>query len=336
MTRVPRSSRLSSIVTRFPEVGIFLVLLGFFALFATTGRGFVSGGSLLNLLVSAAEIGTIALGVSILMISGEFDISVGSVYCFSTLIYCTLANAGVPGPLCLILTVAACTGIGCFNGVATVFLGIPSFIATLGAMLFWRGLHGVLTQGRDVNLTTAVLEQDGWFLDILGGNPLGDSVGNTAFRLFKMTAIWFPLLLVFFHILLTKTRFGNHVFATGGNKEAARNAGVKVKKTKILCFSILGALVGFTGSANVAQYRSSTGMLGEYLELEAIAACVVGGNLLMGGRGTIIGTVLGVMLLMVIRAGLVNVGGAYWYRPLTGVIIVVAVVLNTLIRKFEE
>jgi simple sugar transport system permease protein len=326
----------SRIVSRFPEVGVFLVLLGFIALFATVGDGFLSTGTLITVLVAAAEIGTIALGVSILMIAGEFDISVGSVYCFSTLVYCTVANQGIPGPLCFLITLAACAAIGCCNGLVTVFLGIPSFITTLGAMLFWRGLHGVLTEGQDVRLTEEVLERDGGFLDIVGGNPFAESLGNSPLLSLKMTAIWFPILVVVFHIVLTKTRFGNHVFATGGNKEAARNAGVKVKKTKILSFTILGALVGFTGATNIAQYRASTGMLGEYLELEAIAACVVGGNLLMGGRGTILGTVFGVLLLSVIRTGLVTIGDAYWYRPLTGIIIVIAVVLNTFIRKFEE
>lgn len=321
----------SRLVSRFPEIGVFLVLIGFLGLFSIIGRGFASTNTMITILVGAAELGTIAIGVSILMIAGEFDISVGSVYCFSTLIFCVTSNLGIPTPACFLITLAACAGIGCCNGMLTVFLGIPSFIATLGAMLFWRGLHGILTEGADVSL-----KESGAFLEFLGGNPLASSTDSMTLQSLKMTAIWFPIFAIFFHVLLQKTRFGNHVFATGGNLNAARNAGVKVTKTKILSFTILGALVGFTGSANVAQYRGSTGMLGEYLELDAIAACVVGGNLLMGGRGSILGTVLGVLLLQVIRTGLVTIGDAYWYRPLTGIIIVVAVVLNTFIRKHQE
>jgi len=321
----------SRVVSRFPEVGVFLVLVFFTALFSIIARGFFSTDTLITVLVAAAELGTIAIGVSILMIAGEFDISVGSVFCFATLIFCIAANFGIPIPACFIITLMASAGIGCCNGMMTVFLGIPSFIATLGAMLFWRGLHGILTKGADVSL-----KEGGKFLEILGGNPFVDPTDTSPLQALKMTAVWFPIFAVGVHLLLQKTRFGNHVFATGGNRDAARNAGVKVRKIKILCFTLAGALVGFASAANVAQYRGSTGMLGEYKELDAIAACVVGGNLLTGGRGTILGTVLGVLLLEVIRTGLSMLGDAYWYRPLTGIIIIVAAVLNEYIRKFEE
>lgn len=320
----------SQLIVRYPEIGVLIVLGLIVAVFTFFSDNFLNLSSLTSMFTVAAEVGIVAIGVSMLMISGEFDISVGSVMCIATLIFCYLANNVVTAPVALVITLAACAIIGLITGLITLRLKIPSFITSLGMMMLWRGMHNYLTDGFVVQYADEALQRDQGFLNILGGNPID------ALPMFHMTCVWFVVLMLIFFFVLTKTKYGNHVFATGGNQEAARNAGVKVNKVKLINFVICAALAGFAGAANLARYKTSQGQLGVGLELEAIAACVIGGNLLMGGAGTIIGTFIGAVLMSIIRTGLIILGiSSYLYLPITGVIIILAVVLNTFIRKLR-
>ena len=194
--------------------------------------------------------------------------------------------------------------------------------------MFWRGLHNYLTEGFVVYYQEEALTRDAGFLMAMGGNPF------KGLPMFHMTCIWFTLLAAMFHFILNHTRYGNHVLATGGSPEATRNAGVNVNRIKLINFTLCGMLAGLAGAANMARYQGSQGQLGIGLELEAIAACVIGGNLLMGGIGSIIGTFIGALLMSVIRTGLITLNiSTYLYLPITGIIIISAVVLNTLIRR---
>ena len=316
------------IMTRFPETGVLIVFLIFGCVFSFSSDNFLTLDSITSMFTVAAEVGIIAVGVSILMISGEFDISVGSIMCFSTLIFCWLVNNFVAAPIALIITLLVCAAMGLLTGLVTLKLKIPSFIASLGMMMFWRGMHNHLTNGFPLVYSEAALQRDAGFLKILGGSPI------QSLPMFHMTCLWFIILMLVFYFILNKTRYGNSVFATGGNKDAARNAGVKVNRVKLINFMICAALAGFAGTANLARYKSSQGQLGTGMELEAIAACVIGGNLLMGGAGSIIGTFIGAVLMSMIRTGLIILGvSSYLYLPITGVIIIAAVVMNTFIRK---
>ncbi|MBI4584644.1 MAG: ABC transporter permease [Planctomycetes bacterium] len=327
LTPAPPRFSLGRLLARHPEIGVLIVLCLFMAYFGGTSPKFLGAESLTAMLTAASEVGMIALGVSILMISGEFDISIGSVMGFSTLIFCWLANSGVPAVAAMPLTLAACALVGVLNGLITLRLGIPSFITTLGTMLFWRGLHSYITEGFVIMYDSTALERDRPFLNLLGGNP---------FSMFHMTSLWFVVLTISLHLVLVRTAYGNHVFATGGNREAARNAGVKVDLVKLFNFMLCSLLAGFTGTANLARYASSHGQLGAGIELEAIAACVIGGNELAGGAGSIIGTFMGAILMSIIRTGLIGQGvSPYLYLPLTGLIIIAAVVLNKLIRRWR-
>lgn len=152
---------------------------------------------------------------------------------------------------------------------------------------------------------------------------------------FRTSALWFLGLAIVLNIVLTKTRYGNAVYATGGNREAARVLGVATNKVKLTNFVVAAVLAGLAGCVQFARFFSVDPMRGFGLELEAIAAAVIGGTLLTGGAGNLVGTIFGVLLVGMVRSGLVQAGApAYWYQAFVGLIVVVAVILNTNLRRW--
>ncbi len=302
-------------VRRVPEVGIFSTLVLLVAVFSIGSENFRTVDSYTSILTVAANVGIVALGVGFLMISGEFDISVGSVYLIATLFFAQMANAGLMPGLAFAVTLVLCAGIGLINGLITINLRIPSFIVTLAAMMFYRGMHIILTRGFSVSY-----KADKEFLDIVAG---------ITFSLMRNTVIWWILLAIVFQVILTKTRYGNWVLATGGDANAARNSGVPVSRVKVINFCICSLLAGFAGAANMARFLTSQSQLGMGMEFEAITAAVIGGTLLMGGRGSMAGTMLGAIFVSVIRSGLIFFGySSYIYMPVTGIILMLAVIIN--------
>ena len=313
---------LANWVQRYPELGVSAALLFFAVIFASFTPGFASLESITAILTVAAELGIIAVGVTFLMISGEFDISVGSVLLLSTYVFTTIANRGVATQLAFLVTMLVCTMVGALNGLITLKLQIPSFITTLGSMMFWRGLVIFLTGGFSLTYQGSLS-----FIQFLGGNP---------FSMFRNSVIWFVLLTIVFHFVLTRTRYGNWVYATGGNAEAARNVGVPVIRVKMINFALCSLLAGIAGITNLARFMVVQGQLGTLKELEAIAAAVIGGNLLTGGKGSILGTFVGAVFISMLRTGLIMMGySSYLYMPVTGIIIVIAVILNRWITNIQ-
>ena len=318
-----RKTDIFDLMRMYPELGAFIVYVIVILAFSVGSPALLTIGPLTAIFTVAAELGIVALGVSMLMISGEFDISVGSVFLISTLIFSVLANAGVAVPTAFLLTLAACALMGLLNGVITVGFGIPSFITTLGTMMLWRGITIVVTGGSIIRWKAS---KD--FLQILGGNP---------FSMFRLTGLWFVVLTVFFYVILHKTRYGNWVFATGGNVEAARNVGVNVQRVKLINFTLCGLLAGFSGAVNMARFNMVQAQLGRGKELEAIAACVIGGNLLMGGKGSILGAFIGALFLSTIKTGVIMLGmSSDVYLGVTGIIIIVTVTLHTYTTRLSR
>lgn len=302
-------------IRRVPEVGILSTLLLLVAVFSIGAENFRTVDSYTSILTVAANVGIVALGAGFLMISGEFDISVGSVYLIATLFLAQMANAGVIPWLAFLITLILCAGIGLINGLITINLRIPSFIVTLAAMMFYRGLHIILTRGFSVSY-----KADQAFLDVVAG---------LTFSLMRNTVIWWVLLALVLQVILTKTRYGNWVLATGGDANAARNSGVPVNRVKVINFCLCSLLAGFAGAANMARFLTSQSQLGMGMEFEAITAAVIGGTLLMGGRGSMAGAVLGAIFVSVIRSGLIFFGySSYIYMPVTGIILMLAVIIN--------
>jgi simple sugar transport system permease protein len=304
------------------ELGVLVALAVIVASFGAINPAFLSADSFGDILTQAAELGVVAVGVTFLMVAGEFDLSVGSNFAFAgvflALLVTELAVHPVPAVVAA-LTVAA--AIGLLNGALTLGTRIPSFITTLGTMMLWRGLALAVTGGWPISVPTASA-----LLHVLGAQPV--------YRTLRISAVWWLLTTVVFWVLLTRTTFGNWALATGGNPEAARALGVPLGRVKLISFALAGTLAGAAGLMQFGRMGSMSPVWGEGLALEAIAAAVIGGTSLTGGVGTILGTMLGALTMASIRVGLVMVGApAYWYTAFLGAVIVVAVVVNV---KLEE
>jgi len=320
--RVKQNLSLSlSRIRRWPEFGVILAFSTIFMVFSLLAPKFVSLRNLTGIFTIVSELGIITIGVAFLMIAGEFDLSVSSVYALSGFLFVTLANS-FNSLLALIITLMVAACIGFLNGTITLRAGIPSFITTLGTMMFLRGIMLAVTGGRSVVYNG----------DLIVPTMLTRFIG----RGFRPSHIWFLALALFFSLILTRTRYGNWVFATGGKKEVARAMGVNVNRVKVVNFMISSVLAGLAGCIVINRFGVANASFGMGMELEAIASAVIGGTFLMGGYGTIIGAFFGAFLMGMMRTGLVMVGApAYWYQAFVGAILVIAATINIKLRRLE-
>jgi simple sugar transport system permease protein len=283
-----------------PEFGPFVLLALELLVFWSLNPEFLSLQNISNTLAFTVELGLIALAMTLLMTSGEFDLSVGSVFGFSAVIMWTLFNSGAaPMGAAFLIAIAISLLIGFVNGLFVTRLNIPSFLVTLGMLLVVRGSALFLTDG---------FPQRTWSAE---GIPLAEAlVGQFyigGFRVY-MSLFWFILAAIIAHFVLTQTKAGNWIQASGGNANAARARGVNVGRTKIVLFMVSSALAAFAGIISSIRTSAANPNSGTGYELEVIAMVVIGGTVLTGGRGTIIGTVLGIFILRVMRNGIVMVG----------------------------
>ena len=304
-----------------PEFGVLIAFLAVFLTFTLIEPRFASLANLTGVFTIVSELGIIVIGVTFLMITGEFNLAVSAIYAFSAFLFAILAD-NLYSPLALLITLGFASFWGFICGVITLRARIPSFIATLGMMLFLRGILLALTGGRSVTY---------------GGDPIVPTMLATLIgHGFRPSHIWFIALAVLFAFILIKTPYGNWVFATGGKKEVARAMGVNINKVKLINFTISGLLAGLSGCIVLSRFRVASPAFGIGLELEAIAAAVIGGTFLMGGYGTIIGAFLGTFLVGMIRVGLVMAGAPpYWYSAFVGAILIIAAVINIKLRRLE-
>lgn len=304
-----------------PEFGAFIGFLTFFIIFSIFGKQFFTVSNLSTILTIAAELGIISIGVTFLIISGEFDLSVGSLYAFSGIFFMIFAQA-LPSVLAFLLVLGIANLIGFINGIITTRQRIPSFITTLSMMLFLRGVIYMVTGGRitahkgDLIIPTLLsLKFDGILSD------------------FRPSHFWYVALVALFTVLLYHTPYGNHVFATGVNRNAARLLGLNTDKIKTTNFMLCSTMAALSGVIAVSRFRMASTTLGMGTELEAIAAVVIGGTSLYGGSGTIIGSFFGVFLISMIRNGLLLLGAPpYWYSGFVGIILLIATIINVKLR----
>lgn len=283
-----------------PEFGPLVLLVLMLVVFTAINPAFISLNNIGNALTFTVELGLMALAMTLLMTAGEFDLSVGSLFGFTPVVMWALFNAGLM-PLfpAFLIAMAIALAIGWISGLFVTRLGIPSFLVTLGMLLVVRGSALWLTSGFPQRTWDA---GDQWLATLLVGDFY---IGGL--RIY-MSLIWFILLAVAFHLLLTRTRFGNWIQATGGNPGAARNRGVPVKRVKLILFMLSAAMAGLAGVISSIRVSAANPNSGQGYELEVIAMVVIGGTVLTGGRGTIIGTVLGVLILRLMRNGIVLIG----------------------------
>lgn len=292
-----------SLLQRFiaqPEFGPLVLLALELFVFWSFNPDFLSLQNISNTLAFTVELGLIALAMTLLMTSGEFDLSVGSVFGFSAVLMWTIFNSGMASmEIAFLVALAVSVLIGGINGWFVTRLNIPSFLVTLGMLLVVRGTALYITDGFPQRTWSA---EGSWLADVLVGSFY---VGS--FRIY-MSVFWFALAALIAHYVLTQSKAGNWIQASGGNASAARARGVNVKHTKILLFMVSSAMAAFAGVISSIRTSAANPNSGTGYELEVIAMVVIGGTLLTGGRGTIIGTVLGIFILRVMRNGIVLVG----------------------------
>ncbi|MDW8326378.1 MAG: ABC transporter permease [Anaerolineales bacterium] len=321
-------SQLQREFLRSPIVGPLATLIIVFILLSFVPN-FLTLRSVSGIVNAATLTGFIAVGVTLLMIAGEFDLSVGSIMAMGGYVFGFHVVAG-GNPWTGLLLALAVTGVmGLINGVLLVRTGIPSFIVTLGTQFMYTGLLWLYSGSQMLQITVDLPE-----FAILNGRIdwLSEKFSGANFR---TASLWLLLLVGVVHLVLVRTRFGNHVFAVGGHKDSAAAQGVPINRVKLICFVLSGMCAGLAGVLLFAQFKTVRIATGAGQELQAIAAAVVGGTLLSGGSGSIIGALIGVLLISTLRTGVVltNVIDADNFTAIVGVTIIGAAILNNWVRN---
>lgn len=319
-----------------PEVGALagaIVVWIFFLI--VTPKAWTSPKGIATYLEVAANLGIVAVPVALLMIGGEFDLSVGSMVGMSGAIMAIMATQlGVPLWLGALVALAVALAVGWLNGIMVVKTGLPSFIITLGSLFIIRGLTigctrlitgrtqlGSLDDMLGYGFMRAIFAVD---IPILGAN-------------FAISIFWWLLLGAIATWILLRTQVGNWIFGAGGEAQAARQVGVPVNRLKIGLFMTTATAAWLLAIIQVITVKSMDTLRGEQLEFQAIIAAVVGGNLLTGGYGSAIGAILGALIIGMVRQGVVFAGvSADWFLVFMGGMLIIAVLINNYIRKRAE
>jgi simple sugar transport system permease protein len=317
----PRSTQKESFnrFVRYKDVSIVLLTAGLIAIFSLSNGQFLSQENLFVMLKTMPELGLIAIGMTLLIIAGEFDLSVGSTFALSPFIMAYLTEkAGVNPILAFLVGIASGVAIGYLNGIITTKIGIPSFITTLGTMMAFRGVILLASAGFPEAYDRAQVISKIFTADISG---------------FPIQFLWFIAAAIVVWVILENHRFGNWTYVTGGNRGASVAMGIPVDRVKIVNFMIVGGLAALAGAIQVFRMGSAYSNAGQGLELSAIAAVVIGGTMLSGGAGTIVGTVMGTILLFTVENILIlSRAPAFWFRFFVGVIVIVAVTAHIFIQ----
>jgi simple sugar transport system permease protein len=285
-------------------------------------NNFIRVANLKNLGTFGPEFGIVALGVGLLMIAGEFDLSVGSVLAFCALVFTWTNELSINPFIGLLITLAAGVMTGLISGVITVKGKIVSFITTLGAMMFWRGLTLMLSRGE---MQAVHLDDYPLFMQVFTGEWFG---------FLPAQAFWFLLLVIILTLVLHSRRFGNWIFSTGDNALAARAMAINTDRVKTTTFIIVGVLTAFAAVLQTTRLSAFSSRVGTGWELSAIAAAVVGGTSLRGGIGNMIGIFLGALIIIVIENALVLARLPYeWTFMVFGIVILFSVLLDLFIEK---
>ncbi|CRK76715.1 Ribose transport system permease protein RbsC [Nereida ignava] len=300
------------------RVGILLVLLALVVFMVIAAPNFTRVDNILNILRAISINAILAAGMTFVILTAGIDLSVGSIVAVSGVVSVLAAVAGVPAPLAILLGMAAGAACGMVNGMLSAYLALAPFIVTLGTMTFLRGLAYTLTEGKPVVSSTLSFKALG------SGYWLGIPI-----PVYIMAAVY---LISWF--VLERTTFGRHVYAVGGNPTAARLAGVKVKRVTATVYVIAGVCAGIAGLIFSARVISAQPTAGQGYELDAIAAVVLGGTSLMGGRGRILGTLIGAAILGVLTTGLILLNVPFFTQLLVkGAVIIFAVAIDSLKQR---
>lgn len=303
------------LVQRSSTISIFLILVVMCAIMAIVSPAFIKISNILSTARSFSAIAVAGIGVSMIIITGGIDLSIGSAYGLAGVISAMLVVSGMPLIPGILGGMLLGSVVGALNGLMVVYLKLPPFIATMGTMQIARGVCYIITQGYPVNNLPAEYT-------VLGqGYLLGIPV-----------PIWVMVFVaILFAIFLNMTTTGRRIFALGGNEEATRISGINTKRLKVLVYTLGAALAGLAGIITASKLGVGQPTAGIGFEMDAIAAVVIGGASLSGGEGTVTGTIIGAAIIGVLRNALVLLAvDSYWQTLIIGCVIILAVTIDQL------
>ncbi|UXU55169.1 ribose ABC transporter permease [Staphylococcus agnetis] len=294
-----------------PFLGLILLII----MISVLNPAFLDLSNLLNLLRQISINGLIALGMTFVILTGGIDLSVGSILALSSACIALMITSGVDPIIAIILGVLIGFILGVVNGLFVTKGNMAPFIATLATMTIFRGLTLVVTDGNPITN--------------LGDNYLFQLFGKGYFFGVPVPAVTMTIVFIVLFILLHKTTFGRHTYAIGGNEIASKISGIKVNRVKILIYGISGLMSALAGAILTSRLNSAQPTAGTAYELDAIAAVVLGGTSLTGGKGRIVGTLIGVLIIGVLNNGLNLLGVSSFYQQVVkGVVILIAVLID--------
>jgi ribose transport system permease protein len=297
---------------------VLLLLFGFIFFMVVVKPSFLAWWNIQSILIDVSIYGVVACGMTILIISGEFDLSASSQYMWAQILFISLLNSTNNPLVSIVLTLVSGFILGTVNGLIVTHFHINSFITTLGTMTMIRGLCLVFTNGKMVSTTNQFAKSLG------AANFLGMS---------SLFYIYFSVLVII-SIILAYTNFGRRFYATGGNIEVARLAGIKTSFQKTAAFSIMGILCSIGGIMLVAQLRAGSTQYGTDLALTCVAATVIGGTRLSGGAGNVLRTALGMLVIVMLYNALVYLGfQAYYQNLVKGLVLILVVMFDLFMTK---
>lgn len=320
LTTVPKRRSFLRWLLALDELGSVLALSLLIAVVAAFHPDFVKVDSLVNIGRQSVWFGIMALGMVFVLSMGEIDLSVGSLYGLTITVAAYLMQEGLNPWLAALAGIALGTVLGGMNGGISNALKIPTIIVTLGTLSMFKGLTLLISDSRAI----ADLPRESSFFRWVGGDYFGVPFG-----------LWlFIGLTIVLDIVYRRTRFGYSVRAIGSNEVAARMAGIPIGRLRVYVLALMGALVGIVGMVTLAYFRASDPNFGTGFELLVIAAAIIGGTALSGGRGTVVGALFGALLIAAIRSGLIQFGlQPAWSTFATGAIIIGAVAIDNLVRR---
>jgi ribose transport system permease protein len=323
----PRRSRVGAVLGRLPdELGVIVALLVIVAVIGIPHPDFLQPYNLLRIMSSYAPYGMIACGMVYLLALGEIDLSVGWNFNFSAVITAKAMIAGINPWVSALLGILFGSGLGAINGILTVLLRLPAIIITLGTYSMFWGLALVVNKSQSVsvaNSTTSFFTFTSTTFLTINGQPV-----------IPVIAIIFLVLAIVLQVAFHRTRFGYRVQAVGANPEAARLTGIPIAWTKVRALTLMGAICGLAGVLQIGYFAAIDPQTGQGFIFTIIAAAIIGGTPLTGGAGTVIGAVVGTLIIASIQSGIIFFGiDNTWSTFVTGAVIVVAVAIDQIVRR---
>lgn len=305
----------------FESARVLISLVIVTAVMAFLSENFFTVSNLTLVLSNQSIIGVIVIGELLVLLSGGIDISVGSVFGLSGTIAAVLLSQSMPPGWCILLGTASGLVVGVVNGLLITRVRVTSFIVTLGMLGVVRGITFMLTGAKAVHISNAA------FLFLDTGHPL----------FIPMPVLILLMIGILADVGLKRTVMGGRIYAVGGDEQSAMMLGMKVQNIKLLVYSLSGVLAALAGVLGAAKVSSSTPLAGTGYEFDVIAAVIIGGALMEGGKGTVLGSVLGAIFIGVLRNSIVLLGvSPYWQQASSGLVIIIVIMASALLARGRE